>query len=174
MWRPADAAETAVAWASAIERRDGPSTLLLSRQNLPQQPRDAAQQDAIARGGYVALDCAGTPEAIVIATGSEVALAREVVTALQGEGRQVRLVSMPSAEVFARQDAAWRESVLPAAVRRRAAIEAGSTDFWYRHVGLDGIVIGLDRFGASAPAGALFEHFGLTAAKATAAVRALF
>ncbi|MGE0859572.1 MAG: transketolase [Gammaproteobacteria bacterium] len=174
VWRPADAAETAVAWAAAIERRDGPSTLLLSRQNLPQQPRDAAQQDAIARGGYVALDCAGAPQAIVIATGSELALAREVVTTLQGEGRQVRLVSMPSAEVFARQDAAWREQVLPAAVRRRAAIEAGSTDFWYRYVGLDGIVIGLDRFGASAPAGALFEHFGLTAAKATAAVRALF
>ncbi|MBX9609981.1 MAG: transketolase [Gammaproteobacteria bacterium] len=174
VWRPADAAETAVAWIAAIERRDGPSTLLLSRQNLPQQPRDAAQQDAIARGGYIALDCAGTPEAIVIATGSELALGREVVTALQAEGRQVRLVSMPSTEVFARQDAAWREHVLPGAVRRRAAIEAGSTDFWYRYVGLDGIVIGLDRFGASAPAGALFEHFGLTAAKATAAVRALF
>ena len=173
VWRPGDAAETAVAWRAAIERRDGPSSLLLSRQNLPQQPRGESQLADIARGGYVLLDSDKTPSAVVIATGSELGLAREVVTALQAEGHALRLVSMPSTEVFARQDAAYRDRVLPPAVRKRVAIEAGSPDFWYRYVGLDGCVIGLDGFGASAPAPALFEHFGLTVAKATARVRAL-
>ena len=174
VWRPADAAETAVAWRAAIERVEGPSCLSLSRQNLPQQPRSAAQLAAIARGGYVLLDCDRAPNAVVMATGSEVALAVEVVTALQAEGHAIRLVSMPCLEIFARQDASYRDSVLPPTVRTRVAIEAGSTAGWYRYVGLDGLVIGLDGFGASAPLAALLEHFGLTAAKATAAVRALF
>ena len=173
VWRPGDAAETAVAWRAALERQDGPSALLLSRQNLPQQSRDAQQLDAIARGGYVLMDSEQVATVIVIATGSELGMAREVVTTLTAEGHAVRLVSMPCTEVFARQDSAYRDSVLPPTVRKRIAIEAGSTDFWYRYVGLDGAVIGLDHFGASAPASALFEHFGLTAAKATATARAL-
>ena len=173
VWRPGDAAETAIAWRAAIERTAGPSCLSLSRQNLPQQPRSADQLGAIARGGYVLLDSGPVLQAIVIATGSELGLARDVVTALQAEGHAVRLVSMPCAEVFARQDAAYRDQVLPPAVRKRVAIEAGSTDSWYRYVGLDGCVIGLDRFGASAPLGALLEYFGLTAANCTATVRAL-
>ena len=173
VWRPADAAETAIAWRAAIEREQGPSCLSLSRQNLPQQRHSAAQLAAIVRGGYVLLDSDRAPSAIVMATGSEVALAVEVVTALQAEGHAVRLVSMPCLEVFARQDTSYRDKVLPPTVRTRVAIEAGSTTCWYRYVGLDGLVIGLDGFGASAPLAALLEHFGLTAAKATAAVRAL-
>ena len=173
VWRPGDAAETAIAWRAAIEREHGPSCLSLSRQNLPQQPRTAEQLAAIARGGYVLLDCPGAASAIVMATGSELALAAEVVTALQAEGQAVRLVSMPCVEVFERQSVSYRDSVLPPAVRKRVAIEAGSTAGWYRYVGLDGLVIGLDDFGASAPLAALLEHFGLTAAKATASVRAL-
>jgi transketolase len=171
VWRPCDAAETAVAWRVALERDNGPSALLLSRQNLPQQPRSAQQLADVARGGYVLQDSDKPATAVVIATGSEIGLAREVVATLNAEGHAVRLVSMPCAEAFARQDAAWRDSVLPPGLRKRIAIEAGSTDFWYRHVGLDGAVIGLDSFGASAPAGALFEQFGLTAAHATAAAR---
>ena len=173
VWRPADAAETAIAWRAAIEREQGPSCLSLSRQNLPQQPHSAAQLAAIVRGGYVLLDSDRAPSAIVMATGSEVALAVEVVTALQAEGHAVRLVSMPCLEVFARQDTSYRDKVLLPTVRTRVAIEAGSTTCWYRYVGLDGLVIGLDGFGASAPLAALLEHFGLTAAKVTAAVRAL-
>ncbi len=173
VWRPCDAAETAVAWRASLERDNGPSALLLSRQNLPQQPRDAATLANVTRGGYVLVDSDQPATVIVIATGSEIGLAREVVTALSNDGHAVRLVSMPCAEAFARQDAAYRDSVLPPGVRKRIAIEAGSTDFWYRYVGLDGAVIGLDHFGASAPAGALFELFGLTAAKATATARAL-
>ena len=173
VWRPCDAAETAVAWRASLERDNGPSALLLSRQNLPQQPRDAATMANVARGAYVLVDSAQPATVIVIATGSEVGLAREVVSVLTADGHAVRLVSMPCAEAFARQDAAYRDSVLPPGVRKRIAIEAGSTDFWYRYVGLDGAVIGLDHFGASAPAGALFELFGLTAAKATATARAL-
>jgi len=172
VWRPCDAAETAVAWVVAVERRDGPSCLLLTRQGLPQQPRDAATLDNVRRGGYVLVDCAGTPEAILIATGSEVALAAGVIATLNAEGRRLRLVSMPCAEVFARQDAAWREAVLPNAVRARVVIEAGGRDFWYRYAGLDGLVIGIDGFGASGAGDALFEHYGFTAAKCLAAVRA--
>ena len=173
VWRPCDAAETAIAWRAAIEREQGPSCLSLSRQSLPQQPRSAAQLAAIIRGGYVLLDSDRAPRAIVMATGSELGLAAAVVTALQAEGHAVRLVSMPCVEAFARQDESYRDSVLPPSVRKRVAIEAGSTAGWYRYVGLDGLVIGLDDFGASAPLAALLEHFGLTAAKASAAVRAL-
>ena len=173
VWRPADAAETAVAWRAAIEREQGPSCLSLSRQNLPQQPRSAAQRAAIARGAYVLLDSERAPSAIVMATGSEVALAMDVVTTLQAEGHAVCLVSMPCQEAFDRQDKSYRDSVLPPTVRTRVAIEAGSTACWYRYVGLDGLVIGLDGFGASAPLAALLDHFELTAVQATAAVRAL-
>jgi transketolase len=160
LWRPCDAVETAVAWQQAIERADGPSCLALTRQNVPHQPRDADQLAAIARGGYVLRDCAGTPELILIATGSEVALA--VAAAERLAGRRVRVVSMPCCERFEAQDAAWREAVLPAAVTARVAVEAGVTPAWHRYVGLGGAVVGIDHFGASAPAGELFEHFGFT------------
>jgi len=162
--------ESAVAWKAAIERNDGPSCLVFSRQTLPHQARDAAQVAAIARGGYVLKDSVGTPDTILIATGSEVGLAMQAAAQL-GDG--VRVVSMPSTDVFDRQDAAYRESVLPRGVRRRVAIEAGVSDFWRKYVGLDGDVIGIDRFGASAPAEVLFPHFGFTVEKVVEAVRGL-
>ncbi len=174
VWRPCDAVESAVAWKAAIERQDGPSCLVFSRQNLPHQPRDAAQVEAIARGGYVLADAAnGAPEVILIGTGSEVSLAVEAKALLEADGIAARVVSMPSTDVFDRQDAAYRESVLPDAVRKRVAVEAGITDFWRKYVGLDGAVVGLDRFGASAPAPVLFAHFGITAQAVADAARAL-
>ncbi|MCP3671438.1 MAG: transketolase [Gammaproteobacteria bacterium] len=159
VWRPCDAVETAVAWQQAIEKADGPTSLILSRQGLAHQPRSAQQLSDIARGGYVLEDCDGTPDAIIIATGSEVALA--VAAAAQMDAK-VRVVSMPCAESFEAQDAAYRESVLPAGVTARVAAEAGVTNFWYKYVGLNGKVVGIDRFGESAPAGQLFEQFGFT------------
>jgi transketolase len=173
LWRPCDAVETAVAWRAAIERATGPTALVLTRQALPQQGRDAAREQAIARGGYVLLDAAGAPEAIVIATGSEVAPAVEAVRAMNDAGRRVRLVSMPSTDIFEAQDAAWRESVLPAAVTRRVAVEAGATQPWWRYVGSAGRVLGIDRFGASGKAADLFRQYGLTASNVTQAVEAL-
>ncbi|RZA19389.1 MAG: transketolase [Lysobacteraceae bacterium] len=170
VWRPCDAVESAVSWKAAIERADGPSCLVFSRQNLPHQPRDAAQVGAIARGGYVLKDSAGTPDIILIATGSEVGLAMQAAQQL-GDG--VRVVSMPSTDVFDRQDAAYREAVLPKAVRKRVAIEAGVGDFWRKYVGLDGAVIGIDTYGASAPIEALLPHFGFTVEKVVEAARAL-
>ena len=170
VWRPCDAVETAVAWKAAVERRDGPSCLVFSRQNLQHQPRDARQVRDIARGGYVLKDSAGTPEIILIATGSEVELATAAAEQL---GDKVRVVSMPSTDVFERQDAAYRESVLPRAVRRRVAVEAGVTGFWRQYVGLDGAVVGIDGFGASAPAGELYKHFGITVDAVVAAAKAL-
>ncbi|NND69742.1 MAG: transketolase [Halioglobus sp.] len=167
-WRPCDTVETAVAWKSALERRNGPTALILSRQGLPHQARDAGQVAAIERGGYILKDCAGTPDAIIIATGSEVSLA--VDAAEQLAGKQVRVVSMPCCEVFEQQDAAYRESVLPSDVLARVAVEALHADFWYKYVGLDGRVVGMTSFGESAPAGALFEHFGFTADNVAAAV----
>ncbi|MCP5150838.1 MAG: transketolase [Ectothiorhodospiraceae bacterium] len=163
VWRPCDAVETAVAWRLAIERRDGPTSLLLSRQNLPHQARDAATLAAIARGGYVLRDCDGAPELVLIATGSEVAIAAAAADRLRDEGRRVRLVSMPSCDAFERQPAAYRDSVLPPAVRARVAVEAGSTGGWYRYVGSDGAVVGLDGFGESAPGPTVYAHFGITA-----------
>ncbi|MBM7062324.1 transketolase [Pseudomonas sp. UL073] len=161
-WRPADAVESAVAWKFAIERNDGPSALVFSRQNLPHQPRDAAQLANIERGGYVLKDCAGEPELILIATGSEVGLAVQAADQLSERGHQVRVVSMPSTNVFDAQDAAYKQAVLPVQVGARIAIEAAHVDFWYKYVGLEGRVIGMTTFGESAPAPALFEHFGFT------------
>ncbi|MGJ4730223.1 transketolase [Luteimonas sp. SDU101] len=170
VWRPCDAVETAVAWKAAIERRDGPSCLVFSRQNLKHQPRDEQRVRDIARGGYVLKDSVGTPEIILIATGSEVELA---TAAAEQIGDGVRVVSIPSTDVFDRQDAAYRESVLPRAVRKRVAVEAGVTGFWRQYVGLDGAVVGIDTFGASAPAGDLYKHFGITVEAVVAAAKAL-
>ncbi len=171
VWRPADATETAVAWRAAIERRTAPTCLLLTRQGLPAQARDDAQVEAVARGGYVLVEPDRLPEAILIATGSEVELARATAQVLNEDGRAVRVVSMPCVEAFARQDSAWREAVLPRSVNRRIAIEAGSPDLWYRYVGSDGLVVGIDRFGASAPAAELFTHFGLDVGQCVARIR---
>ncbi|MDV5142743.1 transketolase, partial [Chimaeribacter arupi] len=161
-WRPCDQVESAVAWQYAIERNDGPAALIFSRQNLAQQERTDAQLANIARGGYVLKDCDGTPELILIATGSEVELAVGAYEQLSGEGRKVRVVSMPSTDAFDKQDAAYRESVLPKAVSARVAIEAGISDYWYKYVGLNGDVVGMTTFGESAPAEKLFELFGFT------------
>ena len=170
VWRPCDAVESAVSWKAAIDRADGPSCLIFSRQNLPHQPRNDAQVAAIARGGYVLKDSAGTPDIILIATGSEVGLAMQAAEQL---GDKVRVVSMPSTDVFDRQDAAYREAVLPKTVRKRVAIEAGVSDFWRKYVGLDGAVIGIDTFGASAPIEALMPHFGFTVDKVVEMAKAL-
>jgi transketolase len=170
VWRPCDAVESAVSWRAAIERRDGPSCLVFSRQNLAHQPRSEAQVADIARGGYVLRDSNGAPELILVATGSEVELAMQAAAQL---GDKVRVVSMPSTDVFDRQPAAYRESVLPDACRRRVAIEAGVTDFWRKYVGLDGAVVGIDTFGASAPIEALMPHFGFTVERVVEVARAL-
>ncbi|MCB1702538.1 MAG: transketolase, partial [Halioglobus sp.] len=161
-WRPCDAVESAVAWKAAIERRDGPSALVFSRQNLPHQQRDEGQLAAVARGGYVLSACEGTPDAILIATGSEVGLAMAAAEKLSAQGKKLRVVSMPCTEVFDQQDAAYRESVLPSDVLARVAIEALHADYWYKYVGLDGRVVGMTSFGESAPAGDLMEYFGFT------------
>ncbi|MBI5612997.1 MAG: transketolase [Gammaproteobacteria bacterium] len=160
VWRPCDAVESAVAWKAAIERKQGPSSLIFSRQGLPYQKRSDAQIAAIARGGYVLKDCAGTPDAILIATGSEVQLAMGAAEKLAG--KKIRVVSMPSTSVFDVQDAAYRESVLPKAVTKRVAVEAAVTEGWYKYVGLNGRVVGIDRFGESAPDKVLFKEFGFT------------
>ncbi|MGF6417961.1 transketolase [Stenotrophomonas sp. AN71] len=173
VWRPCDAVESAVSWKAAITRQDGPSCLVFSRQNLPHQPRNAEQIAQIERGGYVLADAAGTPDVILIATGSEVSLATEAKAQLDAAGLKTRVVSMPSTDVFLRQDAAYRESVLPNAVRKRVAVEAGITGFWRQFVGLDGAVIGIDTFGASAPADQLYKHFGITTAHVVEAAKAL-
>jgi transketolase len=161
-WRPCDVAESAVAWKSAIERKDGPSALIFSRQNLPHQPRDAQQLANVARGGYVLKDCAGHPELILIATGSEIALAVAAADKLTAEGRRVRVVSMPCTSLFDQQDMAYRETVLPSDVIPRVAIEAAHKDFWYKYVGLEGAIIGMEGFGESAPGPQLMEYFGFT------------
>ncbi len=170
VWRPCDAVESAVSWRRAIERRDGPSCLVFSRQNLAHQPRNNEQLANITRGGYVLKDAIGMPELILIATGSEVDLAMQAAVQL---GDNVRVVSMPSTDVFDRQDAAYRESVLPNACRKRVAIEAGVTAFWRQYVGLDGAVVGIDTFGASAPIEALLPHFGFTVGHVVAVAQSL-
>ena len=163
VWRPCDAVETAVAWRHALENDTGPTSLVLTRQGVPHQARTDEQLENIARGGYVLKDCDGTPDLLLIATGSEVALAVEAADALAGDGINVRVVSMPSTDAFDAQDADYRESVLPSGVTARVAIEAGVSAGWWRFVGPQGRVIGVDRFGESAPASELFEHYGFTA-----------
>ncbi|WP_139685064.1 transketolase [Vibrio tasmaniensis] len=161
-WRPCDQVESAVAWKLAIERKDGPSALIFSRQNLAQQDRDAEQVANIAKGGYILKDCEGKPELIIIATGSEVELAVSAAAELTAEGKAVRVVSMPATDAFDKQDAEYRESVLPSDVTARIAVEAGIADFWYKYVGFGGKIIGMTTFGESAPAGELFKMFGFT------------
>ncbi len=161
-WRPADTVESAVAWKHAVERKDGPSALIFSRQNLPFHVRDNETEAAIARGGYILKNCAGEPELILIATGSEVSLAVQAADKLAGQGRKVRVVSMPCTSVFDAQDAAYKQLVLPVEVGARIAIEAAHADYWYKYVGLDGRIIGMTTYGESAPAGQLFEEFGFT------------
>lgn len=161
-WRPCDAVESAVAWKAAVERNDGPTSLIFSRQGLPHQERNAQQLSDTAKGAYVLSDCEGTPELILIATGSEVALACEAAKHLTGKGTKVRVVSMPSTDVFDQQSAEYRQSVLPLEVTARVAVEAGIADYWYKYVGLDGRVLGMESFGESAPANQLFEEFGFT------------
>ncbi len=162
LWRPCDAVESLVAWKMSIEAHDKPSSLVFSRQNLPHQVRDTQQLADIQKGGYVLTDCEGVADVILIATGSEVALAMDASIALKEQGMAVRVVSMPSTDCFDAQDLAYRESVLPSAVTKRVALEAGSSDYWYKYVGLQGAVIGMTSFGESAPADQLFEHFGFT------------
>lgn len=163
LWRPCDAVESAVAWKSAVERSDGPTSLVFSRQGLPHQGRDAGQVSDIAKGAYVLTDCDGTPDLIFIATGSEVGLAQTAASTLTERGTKVRVVSMPSTDVFDRQSAEYKQSVLPIEVTARVAVEAGIADFWYKYVGLDGRIVGMETFGESAPANLLFEEFGFTA-----------
>lgn len=162
LWRPCDDIETAVAWQAAIERLNGPTCLLLSRQNLRHHARTRDQIANIRRGGYVLVDGGKTPDAIIIATGSEVSLAADAAELLAKRGLQVRVVSMPSTDVFEAQDAAYREAVLPRSITARVAVEAGVTDGWVKYVGFDGKVIGINSFGESAPAAEVFKHFGLT------------
>jgi len=174
VWRPSDAVESAVAWKAAIERKDGPSTLIFSRQNLMHVSRTAEQIADIEKGGYILRDCAGTPDAIIIATGSEVELAVKAQEALAEKGKNVRVVSLPSTNVFEAQSQEYRDSVLPPSVTRRVAVEAGVTDGWYKYVGFGGKVLGLDRFGESAPAGELFKEFGFTVDNVVKTVEGLF
>ena len=162
-WRPCDQVESAVAWKAALERKDGPTSLIFSRQGLPQQPRSAEQLANVARGGYVLLDSPATPELIMIATGSEVGITVAAAKTLQAQGKQVRVVSLPATDVFDAQSSEYRESVLPKAVTKRIAVEAGIADYWFKYVGLNGRIIGMTSFGESAPAGDLFKHFGFTA-----------
>ncbi len=172
-WRPCDQVESAIAWQYGIERNDGPTTLIFSRQNLTQQPRTAEQLANAYRGGYVLKDCAGTPDVILIATGSEVGITVEAADQLTAAGTKVRVVSMPSTDAFDKQDAAYRESVLPAAVSARVAVEAGIADYWYKYVGLNGAIVGMTSFGESAPAEQLFKEFGFTVENVVAKAQAL-
>lgn len=173
VWRPCDTVETAVAWQQAIERQQGPTCLLFSRQNLPFQMRDEAAIDNIQRGGYVLLDCQNTPQAIIIATGSEVMLAMEAARQLASQGKHIRVVSMPSSDRFSEQDINYQEKVLPSAITARVAVEAGAKDFWYKYVGLNGRIIGFDRYGESAPAADVYKALGVTVENIVSAVNEL-
>ena len=172
-WRPCDTVESAVAWKTSIQRLDGPSALIFSRQNLPHQQRDAGQLANVARGGYTLQDCDGVPEAIIIATGSEVGIAQQATDALAAQGRKVRLVSMPCTELFERQEAIYQAQVLPTSITARVAVEAAHADYWYKYVGLGGKVIGMTDFGGSAPASELFKIYGFTVDNITATVTEL-
>ena len=162
LWRPCDAVESAIAWQAAIERDNGPTSLLLSRQNLAHLKRTESQLQNIKRGGYTLIEGSQKPEAIIIATGSEVEMALNVATRLNANNKNIRVVSMPSADVFDAQEEGYKETVLPFSCRNRIAIEAGVTDYWKKYTGLDGLALGVDTFGESAPAKKVFEHFGLT------------
>ena len=172
-WRPCDQVETAVAWKAAIERKTGPTSLILTRQGVAQQQRDANQLANIARGGYVLKDCDGEPQLILIATGSEMELAVNAAAQLGEEGIAVRVVSMPSTDVFDKQSQSYKDEVLPPSVAARVAVEAGIADYWYKYVGLNGAIVGMNSFGESAPAADLFEHFGFTVDKVVAAARSV-
>jgi transketolase len=172
-WRPCDQVESAIAWQYGIERKDGPTTLVFSRQNLAQQPRTAEQLANVYRGGYVLKDCTGTPEVILIATGSEVGITVEAADKLTVAGHKVRVVSMPSTDVFDKQNAAYRASVLPVAAKTRMAVEAGIADYWYKYVGLNGVIVGMTTFGESAPVEQLFKEFGFTVDNVVAKAQAL-
>ncbi|MBB1360751.1 MULTISPECIES: transketolase [unclassified Shewanella] len=173
VWRPCDAAETAVSWKAAIERRDAPTSLIFSRQGLKAQARTAEQLANVAKGGYVLSDCQGTADVILIATGSEVQLAMDSAAELTKLGQKVRVVSMPSTTEFDKQDAAYKESVLPKGVTKRVAVEAAHTDFWYKYIGFDGAVVGMTTFGESAPGGDLLKHFGFTVDNVVKTVQSL-
>ena len=173
-WRPCDQVESAVAWKYAIERKDGPTALIFSRQNLAQMERTAEQLANVAKGGYVLKDAAGTPDLILIATGSEVELAMSAATELEAKGRKVRVVSIPATDLFDAQSAEYKESVLPSAVTRRVAVEAGIADYWYKYVGLNGKIVGMRSFGESAPAELLFKEFGFTVENVVAQAESLF
>ena len=173
-WRPCDQVESAVAWKYAIERKDGPTALIFSRQNLAQMDRTEQQLADVAKGGYVLKDAAGTPDLILIATGSEVELAMSAATELEAKGRKVRVVSIPATDLFDAQSAEYKESVLPSAVTRRVAVEAGIADYWYKYVGLNGKIVGMRSFGESAPAELLFKEFGFTVENVVAQAESLF
>jgi transketolase len=162
LWRPADATETAVAWSKALQRVDGPTSIALSRQAVPHLPKNAEQVQHIARGGYILLDCERIPDAIIIGTGSEVSLALKAAKALSEEGYQIRVVSMPSTDVFQLQDRDYRETVLPATVKQRVVVEAAATNYWYQWVGFEGAVVGIDCYGESAPGEKIFTALNLT------------
>ncbi|WP_158967531.1 transketolase [Paraglaciecola sp. L3A3] len=172
-WRPCDAAETATAWKFSLERKDGPSSLIFSRQGLPAQARDAVQLKDIARGGYVLKDTAGTPDVIIIATGSEVGISVDAAEQLAAQGIAARVVSMPCTSVFDKQDTDYKESVLPAAITKRVAVEAAHVDYWYKYVGFNGAIVGMSTFGESAPGGELLKHFGITADAVVEAAKGL-
>jgi transketolase len=173
VWRPADDVETAVAWKAALERVEGPTALVFSRQGLPHLERSEEQLGNIARGAYVLKDCDGEPEVIIIATGSEVSISLEATSSLQEQGLAVRLVAMPSVDLFQSQEQDYQDAVLPPAVRKRVAVEASASDYWYKLVGLDGAIIGMNSFGASAPGGELMKHFGFTAEHVADVARSL-
>ncbi len=173
VWRPCDAVETAVAWKESISRKNGPSTLIFSRQALPHQDRCQERLHNIQRGAYTLRDTQGMPDAIIIATGSEVSLAVDAAEQLAAQGKHIRVVSMPCAEAFERQSNDYREQVLPASVTTRLAIEAGHVDYWHKYVGLNGAIIGMSTFGESAPAGDLFKHFGFTVDNVVATLNGL-
>lgn len=172
-WRPCDSVESAVAWKYAIERKDGPTALIFSRQGLAPMPRTDAQLANVAKGGYTLVDCDGKPELILISTGSEVELCTKAAAELTAKGRKVRVVSMPATDVFDKQDAAYRESVLPSDVVKRVAVEAGIADFWHKYTGFNGKIIGMTTFGESAPADQLFEMFGFTVANVVATAESI-
>jgi transketolase len=173
LWRPCDTVESAIAWQMSLEHRTGPSCLVFSRQKLPFQQRSVEQINAIRRGAYVLKDSGGEPEVILIATGSEVSLAMAAASQLEQQRHKIRVVSMPSVDVFEAQDAEYRDSVMPATVNKRIVIEAGASGLWYKYVGLEGKVIGLDRFGDSAPAEILFDYLGFSESKVVNQIKAM-